>query len=132
MTANIRLGYVIIYVNDVAATIEFYENAFGIKRRFVHESGQYAEMETGSTALAFVSEQMIGESHSFRKNRRGDLSPGAEIAFVVEDVEKQYSIAIQAGAEEVEKPIQKPWGQTVAYVRDNNGFFVELCTQIGA
>jgi lactoylglutathione lyase len=24
-----------------------------------------------------------------------------------------------------------PWGQTVAYVRDNNGFLVELCTPMG-
>jgi lactoylglutathione lyase len=42
-----ELGYVIVYVPDVAATVAFYERAFGIKRRFIHESGTYAEMETG-------------------------------------------------------------------------------------
>ena len=51
---RMKLGYVIVYVADVAATVAFYERAFSLKRRFVHESGQYAEMETGATALAFV------------------------------------------------------------------------------
>lgn len=51
-----KLGYVILYVADVGQTVDFYEAAFGLKRRFVHESGQYAELETGATALAFVHE----------------------------------------------------------------------------
>jgi hypothetical protein len=33
--------------------VELFEKAFGIKRRFIHESG-YGEMDTGSTALAFT------------------------------------------------------------------------------
>jgi len=28
----------------------------------------------------------------------------------------------------VSEPETKPWGQTVAYVRDRNGFLVELCS----
>ena len=36
--------------------------------------------------------------------------------------------AIAAGATLVEKPKTKPWGQTVAYVRDPDGFLVEICT----
>ena len=26
------------------------------------------------------------------------------------------------------EPATKPWGQTVAYLRDNSGFLVEICT----
>jgi len=54
-----------------------------------------------------------------------------EIAFVTEDVEKAYKKAVKAGAMEVEKAQQKPWGQTVAYVRDIDGFLIELCTPVG-
>jgi len=46
-----KFGYTIVYVPDVLASVEFFERAFGLKRRFVHESG-YGEMETGATALA--------------------------------------------------------------------------------
>ena len=38
--------------------------------------------------------------------------------------------ALSAGATKVTAPAKKPWGQTVGYVRDNNGFLVELCTAI--
>jgi lactoylglutathione lyase len=49
MKSRIRLGYVIIYVEDVLTTIAFYHKAFGLEQRFLHESHQYAEMETGQT-----------------------------------------------------------------------------------
>src|SRR5215472_6973224 len=61
---NMKLGYVIIYVPDVAATVAFYERAFGVTRRFAHESGQYAEMETGATALAFAAEELVSSTRS--------------------------------------------------------------------
>jgi uncharacterized glyoxalase superfamily protein PhnB len=39
--------------------------------------------------------------------------------------------SIEAGAILVAPPKQKPWGQTVAYVRDIDGFLIELCTPMG-
>ena len=48
-----RFGYSIAYVQEVERSVVFYERAFGLKRRFVDESGRYAEMETGETTLAF-------------------------------------------------------------------------------
>lgn len=125
-----HLGYIIIYVEDVPTTTTFYEQAFGLKLRFIHESNQYAEMETGKTTLAFANEKFVMASHPFRPNRRKELAPGAEIAFVVENVEEQFKRAVDSGAMEVAKPAQKPWGQTVCYVRDNNGFLVEICNAI--
>ena len=124
-----RLGYVILYVPDVAAAVEFYERAFGVTRRFLHESGQYAEMETGATALAFVGEAFISETcHTFRLNRPDQEPAGAEIAFVADDVSAAFAKAVGEGAVSYVAPHQKPWGQTVAYVRDANGFLVELCS----
>ena len=48
-----RLGYVILYVPKVVAAVEFYERAFGLARRFVHESGRYAEMENRRDGIGF-------------------------------------------------------------------------------
>jgi len=42
-----KFGYTIVYVPDVLASVEFFEKAFGLKRRLVHESG-YGEMDTDS------------------------------------------------------------------------------------
>src|ERR1700722_3748841 len=34
-----QFGYTILYVRDVEKTVAFYESAFGLKRKFVHDSG---------------------------------------------------------------------------------------------
>lgn len=124
-----KLGYVIIYVPHVLKALEFYERAFGLTRRFVHESGEYAELETGSTALAFVGEAIT--SHTFVPNRPESKAAGVEVAFVINDVEDAYKRAVEAGATPVTPPTKKPWGQVVSYVRDENGFLVEICSPIG-
>ncbi|MBN8609843.1 MAG: VOC family protein [Deltaproteobacteria bacterium] len=127
-----RLGYVILYVPDVATSVSFYERAFGVARRFVHESGTYAEMETGATALAFADETSTPNRGAFRPNRASELAAAAEVAFVVEDVRAAFVRALENGAISVLEPSEKPWGQTVSYVRDLDGFLVEICSAIGA
>lgn len=52
-----KLGYTIAYVSDVAESIAFYEHAFGLKRRFIHESGQYGELETGGPLVVSCGNQ---------------------------------------------------------------------------
>jgi lactoylglutathione lyase len=128
-----RLGYVIVYVVDVPATLEFYERAFGLTRRFLHESNMYGEMETGGVALAFAAEALIEQNGvAARPNRRVDLPAGAEIGLVADDVAAAYRKAVSAGAIAYKEPAVKPWGQTVGYVRDNSGFLVEICSAMGA
>ncbi len=125
-----KLGYVILYVPDVVKAAEFYERAFGLTRKFVHESG-YAEMLTGDTALGFVAETLRDANGvDAQNNRPNTIAAGIEIAFITTDVQAAYDQAISAGAVAYKAPSQKPWGQTVAYVRDLNGCLVELCTPI--
>jgi len=128
-----KLGHVIIYVPDVPAAIAFYERAFALTCRFVHESDDYGELATGDTTLAFASE---GLSHSngvdVRPNRAGEQAAGIEIALVTDTLDAAFERAVAAGAVVVKPPTTKPWGQVVAWVRDPNGVLVELCTPVGA
>jgi len=128
---TMKLGYVIQYVPDVEKAVAFYEKAFGIERQFVHEGGQFAQMNTGATALAFCSEELAAEGCSFEPVRLERKGPGIEIGFLSDQVEAAFDRAVSAGATPVLAPIKKPWGQTVAYVRDLNGFLVEMCTPMG-
>lgn len=125
-----KLGYVIIYVPDVARAVSFYERAFGVPPRFIHESGTYAELETGATALAFADELTTPNHDAFEQNRTERKAAGAEVAFVVPDVRAAFDRAVSNGASAVTEPVDKPWGQTVSYVRDLNGFLVELCSAV--
>ncbi|CBS86972.1 VOC family protein [Azospirillum lipoferum] len=126
-----KLGYTIIYVADVLATIDFYERAFGLKRRFVHESNLYAELDTGETTLAFAGEPMAEMNGlAIRPNLKGEISSGFEIALVTDDPRAAYATAIAAGADAVSPPVEKPCGQIVGYVRDIDGCLVEICSPV--
>jgi lactoylglutathione lyase len=96
----VRFAYAIAYVRDVERSVAFYEQAFSLQRRFVDESGQYAEMETGETTLAFASNQ-LGASNlpgDFRRNDPAEPPAGIEIAFLTEDVGVAFRKALEAGA----------------------------------
>jgi lactoylglutathione lyase len=128
----VTLGYVILYVENVEASLAFYERAFGLQRRFFHdEDGKaYGELETGATRLAFASLGLVAGHFSEAPQISAAGAPplGFEVALTTTDVQALYDRAIAAGATAQSPPETKPWGQTVAYVRDNRGFLVELCT----
>lgn len=125
-----KLGYVLMYVGDVSKTAEFYKRAFGVELAFLHESGDYAEMETGDTRLGFVALPLARENADFETVQRDRPAPGIEVSFITGSIDKAFAQAIQEGATEVLAPKLKPWGQWVCYVRDCNGFLIEICTSM--
>ena len=115
-----------------AASLAFFENAFGLTRRFLHESGTYGELETGATALAFAAHE-LGDNNfpGGHVAAHSSAQPlGFEVAFVTSDVQAAHARALVAGAKELAAPTQKPWGQVVSYVRCPDGVLVELCTPV--
>jgi lactoylglutathione lyase len=133
-TPTPTLGYVILYVKDVSATLAFYETAFGLTRRFFNDDHgkAYGELETGSARLAFASLELAKEHLKQEIVVAAPNKPplGFEIALVASDVAALYARAVKAGATAVSEPAAKPWGQTVAYLRDTDGHLVELCTPL--
>lgn len=129
---QISLGYVILYVQDVSATMAFYEKAFGLARRFFHDDNgnAYGELETGAARLSFASLTLAQDHLKQEVVAAAPNKPplGFEIALLTANVPESYARAIKAGAIPVTEPAVKPWGQTIAYVRDNNGYLIELCT----
>lgn len=126
-----KFGYTILYVQDVQRSLDFYQRAFDLQTRFLHESGDYGELETGATALAFSSRNLMTQ---LGKNpQAADVrSPCSEIALTTQDVPAAVRRAVAAGAPLIQQAEQMPWGQTVAYVADLDGFLVEICTPMGA
>lgn len=104
------LGYTILYVPDVERTVAFYEEAFDLQRAFVHEGGDYAEMETGETTLAFAAHDLAGSNFdsAYRALRPDDPPAGFEIALVTGDVPGAFQRAVEAGAAQLAEPAQKP------------------------
>lgn len=126
-----KFGYTILYVPHLEDALSFYENAFGLARKFVAESGFYGELDTGATTLSFCEEdRLTSEGIPFHPSRPHAPPAAMEIAFVTKEVKAAYNRALSAGAISVREPKQAPWGQEVAYVRDLNGVLVEICSPI--
>lgn len=127
-----KFGYTIVYVPSVSDALALYEKAFGFQTRFLHESGQYGELESGSTTLAFASHAMreMNFGTEFEPMSASAMPPDIELAFVTDDVLSAYAKAVAAGAVPLHASTTKPWGQTVAYVRSLEGTLVELCSPI--
>ncbi|MCF6346784.1 MAG: VOC family protein [Flavobacteriaceae bacterium] len=127
-----KYTYTILYVENVLETIEFYEQAFGFQRKFITPEKDYGELISGETTISFASIE-LGNSNfknGFQKSSLLGKPFGIELAFTTENIEVNFEKAKKAGAIEVEKLTTKPWRQKVGYVRDNNGFLIEICTPI--
>lgn len=121
----------IVYVEDAKASVEFFEKAFGLKGTY-HSQG-YAEVETGGdTGISFAS-YAVGQSHLPDKYQVGTPDKvGFEISLFSENVEEDFRRAVEAGAESVQEPEKKPWGQTSSYLRLPDGTMVDLASPAGS
>jgi lactoylglutathione lyase len=133
---TVTFGYTIFYVENVAATMRFFSDAFGLEQRFVTPEGDYGELETGATTLSFVSNHLadsnLAAAGGFERISAERKPVGASITLLTDDVAAVFAVALDAGAQRYVEPMVKPWGQTVAYLRDLNGILIELATPMVA
>ena len=131
---KIQYAYTILYVRNVSETMEFYKKAFGFEQKLLTPENDYGEIVSGSTTIAFANLELASTNFKkgFQISSMTEKPFGIELAFATMEVEKTMEQAIKNGAELLEDTVTKPWGQKVGYVRDNNGFLIEICTPIKA
>ena len=72
MTAGPQFYGTVLYVDDVAATVDFYRRAFGLELRFSDESLGFAELATGGSTLAIAETGFVskdGDDRVLRAHR---------------------------------------------------------------
>jgi lactoylglutathione lyase len=117
---TVTFGYTIFYVEDVAATIRFYADAFGFSVRLLTPDNDY-----GADFAASNLESGGGFT------RLDAAKPtGASITLLTDDVDSTVDLAVASGARHYVAAIDKPWGQRVAYVLDPNGILIEVATPV--
>ena len=88
---------VIVFVEDVARSLAFYERVLGAELDHFDDDGSYGELKAG---IGFAAHKHV-EKHldlSFRRNESGGLPSGFELDLAVDDVDAVFEGAIQAGA----------------------------------
>ncbi|MCY7474015.1 VOC family protein [Bacillus safensis] len=123
-----KMKYTILYVNDVEASIHFYQHVLGFPIKLRVES--YVEFDTGDVTLSINSRQDVKEALGLPVAEANQASHTFEIGFVVDDVEQTIASMKEKGVPIIKEPAKKPWGQTVAYVSDPDGHFIEICDAV--
>ena len=126
----IKYTYTILYVENVTKSIEFYEKSFGFSRKFITEENDYGEIITGETTISFASKNLANSNlkNGFIESDLKNKPFGIELGFVTENVAETIESAKNNGGIIIEEAKQKPWGQLIAYIRDLDGFLIEICT----
>ncbi|MCY7436715.1 MULTISPECIES: VOC family protein [Bacillus] len=123
-----KMKYTILYVNDVEASIHFYQHVLGFPMKLKVES--YVEFDTGDVTLSINSRQDVKDALGLPVPEANQSSQTFEIGFVVDDVEQTIASMKEKGVSIIKEPAKKPWGQTVAYVADPDGHFIEICDAV--
>ncbi|XP_043697489.1 uncharacterized protein LOC122648320 [Telopea speciosissima] len=122
-------AYTVVYVKDVAKSVEFYANAFGYTVRRLDGSHRWGELESGQTTIAFTpahQHETDGRTGEVQTAGSGHERNPVEVCFAYSNVDEAFKRAVDNGAVPVSPPEEKEWGQKVGYVRDIDGLVVRL------
>ena len=119
-----RIGYVILYVGDLEASVGFYRDVVGFEYKFT-DAG-YAEFDAGGVRFALY-ERRRAEWLTGR-----DVAPGAggEVVVMVADADACAERLAGLGVVPLSGPADRPWGHRTVHVADPDGFVVEFAAEI--
>ncbi|WP_194836938.1 VOC family protein [Nocardia sp. XZ_19_369] len=126
-----RFHGVNLMVDDVQKTVDFYDDAFGMKPGFADPDGTFTVLTFPGETPGPGSVVLAVEHWSKIEDFASPTPPSAvRIGLEFEDVDAAYKKALAAGATSAKAPIVRPWGQKIAVVKDNSGFLIELCAPV--
>jgi len=128
----IKFKYLILYVEDVEKSINFYQNTFNTQIKFITPEKDYGELLTGETTISFASVSLASSNvkKGFLSSKAEEKPFGIELGFSTDHVEALVEKAVKNRAVLYEDIAVKPWGQKVAYIKDPDNYLVEICTEI--
>ena len=125
---KLAMKYVILYVNNFEKSMHFYKEILKLPVKMQQDT--YVEFDTGATTLSINTRQSVKEEIGLNVPEASISTQTFEIGFVVEDVPATIDTLRGQGVPIIKEPVKKPWGQTVAYVADPDGHYIEICTSI--
>ena len=130
MTPVLEFATAVIYAEDVAATVAFYERATGLAPSYFDRElgfallGPEQEVAIASHAAGVL---MLEAGYAAVRSAR---VRGTELAFWTPDVHAAFEAAVRAGATALTPPRVMPWGQTVAYVEAPEGTILGFVARV--
>ncbi|MDE6252286.1 MAG: VOC family protein [Lachnospiraceae bacterium] len=117
-----------LFVNDMATMVRFYRDVLGFEIKEGEDAVNVYLIKDGTLFMLYERknfEKMTNIKYEYLKNLNGHF----EIALYVdtfEEVDAEYTKAINKGAVSVLEPTTEPWGQRTCYIADPEGNLIEI------
>jgi lactoylglutathione lyase len=119
-----RLGYAILFVSDIDASVRFYRDVVRVPFRFSTET--YAEFATDGAKFALLARRAVPDLIGVQVPPGPAPWPQGEVAFFVEDPDAEHERLARAGVTILAPPTDRPWGERTLHIADPEGNVVEL------
>lgn len=123
-----KLDGVGLFVNDMATMVRFYRDVLGFEIKEGENAVNVYLIKNGTLFMLYERknfEKMTNRKYEYLKGLNGHF----EIALYVdtfEEVDSEYTKAVEKGAQSVLKPTTEPWGQRTCYIADPEGNLIEI------
>ena len=124
--------FAILYARDLPRLVRFYRDLIGMTESFrFPETGDpaYVTLAWGDGSLGLGTYDVTPglEARDLRQPKEGR---GFELCIYVDDVDAVVARARPEGIEVLVAPVDQPWGERLAYVRDPEGNTIMLTAEI--
>jgi catechol 2,3-dioxygenase-like lactoylglutathione lyase family enzyme len=119
-----RLGAVTLFVEDLAATRQFYLDVFGLPVHY--EDDVSAVFDFGNTLVNLLQVAEAPELIAPATVGGPDAGPRLQLTVEVDDVDQVCATLRERGVELLNGPVDRPWGVRTATFRDPAGHVWEV------
>lgn len=107
-----EIGYVNVFVSDLARAVEFYQKALGFELNFADSDHGYASFKAGPISLGIAT---AGEDQQELIGRH------TGVGVAVKDLTAEHERLVGMGVAFSMAPSKQPWGGFMALVDDPDG-----------
>jgi lactoylglutathione lyase len=120
-----RVDYVVLYVEDLSASIDFYRDVVGMELKF--EENGYAEFVTEQTKFGLYEKARL---KSLIGREGGPKGPTVANVFLVSDVDAEAKRLESLGISILAGPEDRLWGHRTVHIFDPDENIVEFAQEI--
>lgn len=119
-----RIGFVTVFVTDLAKSLDFYTKTLGMDLDFTDERN-WAQFESGDDVSLAIEQCDPG------RVERGSKVVGrfVGVTLMVDDIAATYERLVGRGVRFTGPPTKQPWGGTLAHFEDLDGNVLTLMQQ---
>ena len=123
-----RFDMIGLFVQDLQKMVAFYRDVLGFEIEW-DGKGPYAEFKHHGIRFSMYKRselpKLLGKKPDYPRGLNGTFELALDLPRF-EDVDKEYSRVVSAGAIPVYKPRDEPWGMRSSMVTDSEGNLIEI------